>query len=109
MSQVNGEASPNILGNPSDWLPSVYTPGSYFNVSSKSAEIYTINKGKERGRMFKIYTGGYVFSYLFDSGAEISCMNMDTVATLSLMGQMTKSFVSGNTANGQDMVVSGDI
>ena len=66
MSQVNGETLSKILGNSSDWLPSLYTPGSYLNVGSKSAGVYTINKGKERATTFKIDTGGYVFSCLFD-------------------------------------------
>ena len=81
----------------------MYTPGSYLNVSGEPAGLYTINKGKERGTTFKIDTGGYVLSCLFDPDAEISCMNMDTVATLGLMGQMTESSVSVNTANEQDI------
>ena len=72
-------------------------------------EIYTINKGTERGTTFKIDTGHYVFSCLFDSGAEISCMNTETVAALGLIGQMTKSSVSVNTANGENMGVVGDV
>ena len=36
-------------------------------------------------------------------------MNMDTVATLGLMGQMTESSVSVNTTNEQDIGVSGDV
>ena len=73
------------------------------NISGRPVEIYTINKGTERDTTFKIDTGGYVFSCLFDSGAEISCMNTETVAALGLIGQMTKSSVSVNTANGEDM------
>ena len=34
---------------------------------------------------------------------------METVATLGLIGQMTKSSVSVNIASGQNMGVSGDI
>ena len=59
--------------------------------------------------MFKIDTGGYVFSCLFDSGAEISCMNMETIATLGLMSQITPSSVSVNTANGDHMGVAGNV
>ena len=59
--------------------------------------------------MFKIDTGGYVFSCLFDSGAEISCMNMDTIATLGLLSKMIDSSVTVNTASGQNMGVVGDI
>ena len=49
--------------------------------------------------MFKIETGGYVFSCLFDSGTEISCMNTEMVATLGLTSQITPSSISVNTAN----------
>ena len=73
------------------------------------SQVFTIDKGKKWGTTFKIDTGGYVFSCLFDSGAEISCMNMDTVATLGLLGKMTDSIVSVNTASGQSMGIAGDV
>ena len=76
---------------------------------SSGSSVYTIDTGKSRGTTFKIDTGGYVFSCLFDSGAEISCMNMETVATLGLMSQITPSSVSVNTANGDHMGVAGDV
>ena len=47
MSQVNGEAPPDNSGDSSDWLPSLYTPGSYLNGSGSPATVDTINKGKE--------------------------------------------------------------
>ena len=59
--------------------------------------------------MFKIDTGGYVFSCLFDSGAEISCMNMETVVALGLTSQITPSPISVNTANADHMGVAGDV
>ena len=59
--------------------------------------------------MFKIDTGGFVFSCLFDLGAEISCMNMDTVATLGLLGRLTQSSVTVNMASRQNMGVAGDV
>ena len=46
---------------------------------NSGSSVYTIDTGKTRGTTFKIDTGGYVFPCLFDSGAEISCMNMETV------------------------------
>ena len=49
------------------------------------------------------------FSCLFDSGAEISCMNMDTVAALGLLGKLTQSSVRVNTASRQNMGVAGDV
>ena len=71
--------------------------------------MFTIDKGMARGTTFKIDTGGFVFSCLFDSGAEISCMNMDTVAALGLLGKLTRSSVTVNTASGQNMGVAGDL
>ena len=71
--------------------------------------VYTIDTGKSRGTTFKIDTGGYVFSCLFDSGAEISCMNMDTIAALGLTSQITPSSVSVNTANGDHMGVADNV
>ena len=62
-----------------------------------------------RGTTFKIDTGGYVFSCLFDSGAEISCVNMEIVATFGLTSQITPSSISVNTANGDHMGVAGDV
>ena len=74
---------------------------------SGSSSVYTIDTGKTRGTTFKIDTGGYVFSCLFDSGAEISCMNMEMVAALGLTSQITP--ISVNTANGDHMGVAGDV
>ena len=71
--------------------------------------MFTIDKGTAQSTMFKIDTGGFAFSCLFDSGAEISCMNMDTVATLGLLGKLTRSSVTINTASGQNMGVAVDL
>ena len=79
------------------------------NSGTDTSHVYTINTGKKRGTTFKIDTGGYVFSCLFDSGAEISCMNMETTARLGLLPQMTNSSINVNTASGQNMGVAGDI
>ena len=46
---------------------------------------------------------------MLDSGAEISCMNMETIAALGLLGKMTNSSVTVNTASGQNMAVAGDM
>ena len=70
---------------------------------SSGSGVYTIDTGKSRGTTFKIDNGGYVFSCLFDSGAEISCINMETVAALGLTSQITPSSISVNTANGDHM------
>ena len=109
MAQITGEAPPENLENAQDLLPTHCDPSEYLKCSGKPAEIFTVNKGKERGTMFKIDTGGYVFSCLFDSGAKISCMNMETVATLGLVNKITDSSISVNKASGQNMAVTGDM
>ena len=76
---------------------------------SSSSSVYTIDTGKSRGTTFKIDTGGYVFSCLLDSDAEISCMNIETVATLGLTSQITPCSISVNTANGDHMGVAGNV
>ena len=76
---------------------------------SSGSSVYTIDTGKLRGTTFKIDTGGYVFLCLFVSGAEISCMNMETVAALGVTSHITPSSVSLNTANGDHMGVAGDV
>ena len=105
-AQATGEEDPASSGNLLDWLQKGYTPEHYLNSGSS---VYTIDTGTTRGTTFKIDTGGYVFSCLFDSGAEISCMNMETVATLGLTSQITPSSISVNTANGDHMGVAGDV
>ena len=87
----------------------MYNPSEYLNCGNGSSQVFTINKGTERGTTFKIDTGGFVFSCLFDSVAQISCMNMDTVATLGLLGKLTQSSVSVNTVSRQNMGVAGDV
>ena len=74
-----------------------------------TSQVFTINKGTAQGTTFKIDTGGFVFSCLFDSGAEMSCMNMDTVATLGLLGKLTRSSVTVNMASRQNMGVAGNV
>ena len=84
-AQATGEEDPGSSRNISDSLQKGYTQEDYL---SSGSSVYTIDTGKTRGTTFKIHTDGYVFSCLFDSGAEISCMNMETVATLGLTSQV---------------------
>ena len=102
-TQVVGEFTPEILGNDTDWLPTRYNPSEYLNCGKDPSQVFTINKGTEWGTTYKIDTGGFVFSCLFDPGAEISCMNMDTVATLGLLGRLTQSSVTVKMASRQNM------
>ena len=108
-TQVISESTPKVLGKETDWLPARYTPSEYLNCGNGSSQVFTINKGMAQGTTFKIDTGGFAFSCLFDSGAEISCMNMDTVAALGLLGKLTQSSVTVNMASGQNMGMAGDV
>ena len=65
--------------------------------------MFFINQGRTRGTTFKIDTGGYVFSCLFDTGAEVSCMNMETCTALGLLHNVSDTNTQVNTASGQDM------
>ena len=78
-------------------------------VAKHTSQVFTINKGTAQGTTFKIDTGGFVSSCLFDSGAEISCMNMDTVAALGLLGKLTRSSVTVNMPSRQNMGVAGNV
>ena len=49
-----------------------------------------------------------VFSSLFDTGAQVSCIKYDTVATLGLLGQISDN-INVRTANSQDMGVKGSV
>ena len=44
---------------------------------------------------------------LFDTGAQVSSIKHDTVATLGLLHQISKSSTCIRTANGQDVSVKG--
>ena len=57
--------------------------------------------------MFKIKVNDSVFSSLFDTGAQVSCIKYDTVAALGLLHQISDSNTCIRTANGQDMGVRG--
>ena len=56
-----------------------------------------------KGTTFKIKVNNLVFSSLFDTGTQVSCIKYDTVATLS------DNNVNVRTANGQDMGVKGSV
>ena len=108
-TQVISEATPKNPREEADWLPTRYTPSDYLDSGKDNSQVFTIDKGMAWGTTFKIDTGGFVFSCLFDSGAEISCMNMDTVTALGLLGKLMRSSVTVNTASGQNMGVAGDV
>ena len=72
-------------------------------------EVFFINQGRTRGTTFKIDTGGYVFSCLFDTGAKVSCMNIETCTALGLLHNVSDTNTQVNTASGQDMGIIGHV
>ena len=56
----------------------------------KRKEVYFIQIGNTKGTTFKIKVNDYVFSSLFDTGAQVSCIKHDTVAALGLLHQISK-------------------
>ena len=50
-----------------------------------------------------------MFSCLFDTGAEISCMNVDTCTALGLLDSVSDTNTQVNTVSGQDMGILGHV
>ena len=65
--------------------------------------------GSTKGTTFKINASSLVFSSFFDTGAQVSCIKYDMVATLGLLGQISDNNNNVRTANGQDMGVLGAV
>ena len=59
--------------------------------------------------MFKIKVNEHVFSSLFDTGAQVSCIKYNTAAALGLLHQISESSTCIRTANGQDVGVKGSV
>ena len=78
-------------------------------MEEKEKEVYFIQTGNTKGTTFKIKVNDYVFSSLFDTGAQVSCIKHDTVAALGLLHQISESSTCIRTANGQDVGVKGSI
>ena len=72
-------------------------------------EVLFIQTGSTKGTTFKINVGGLVFSSLFDTGAQVSCIKYDTVAALGLLSQISDNNISIRMANGQDMGIRGSV
>ena len=72
-------------------------------------EALFIQTVSTKGTTFKINVGGLVFSSLFDTGAQVSCIKYDMVATLGLLIQISDNNISITTANGQEMGVRGSV
>ena len=75
--------------------------------SMMEKEVFFINTGKTNGTTFKIKVKDLVFSSLFDTGAQVSCIKYDTVAEMGLLHQISDSSTCIRTANGQDVGIRG--
>ena len=76
---------------------------------SRKRCIFFINTGNTKGTTFKIKVQDHVFSSLFDTGAQVSCINYDTVTEMGLLHQISDCSTCIRTANSQDMGVRGSI
>ena len=86
----------------------MYGPESYNkNADSGKKEVLFIQTGSMKDTTFKIKVNNSVFSSLFDTDAQVSCIKYDTVAALGLLQQISDSSTCIRTANGQDMGVKG--
>ena len=72
-------------------------------------EVLFIQTGSTKGTTFKINVDNLVFSSLFDTGAQVSCIKYDTVATLGLLSKISDNNINVRTANGQDMGIKGSV
>ena len=66
---------------------------------------FFINTQKTKGTTFKIKVKDLVFSSLFNTGAQVSCIKYDTVTEMGLLHQISDSSTCIRTANGQDIGV----
>ena len=57
--------------------------------------------------MFEIKVNNSIFSSLFDTGAQVSCIKYDTVAALGSLHQISGSNICIRTSNAQDVHVRG--
>ena len=49
------------------------------------SEVLFIQKGSTKGTSFKINVDNLVFSSLFDTGAQVSCIKYNTFAALGVL------------------------
>ena len=104
------EGDTKNLGEPSALLPSHYGPANYGKSAEQdNKEVLFIQTGSIKGSTLKFNVGGFVFSSLFDTGAQVSCIKYDMVNTLGLLGQIFDNNINARTANGQAMGIKGSV
>ena len=91
-------------------LKSCYDPSEYYKdteTNSHVHKIYTTTTGYDTGIVFPIQVNGRTIRALLDTGAERSCMNMDTYEKLKLT-QLNTSFIPTlKGATSHDMLAKG--
>ena len=75
----------------------------------KKKRYFFINTGITKGTTFKIKVQDHVFSSLFDTGAQVSCIKYNTVTEMGLLHQISSSNTSIRTTKGQDVGVQGSL
>ena len=71
--------------------------------------IFFINTGNTKGTTFKIRVQDNIFSSLFDTSAQVSCIKYDNVTEMGRLHQISDISMCIRTANGQNMGVRGSI
>ena len=94
------------LGDPKEG----YNPDQYYKAvscNSKVHGIYTTTIGYDTGTTFPITINGHTVKALLDTGAERSCMNLDTFKKLKLKNLNTSYIPTLKGATGHDMLAQG--
>ena len=72
-----------------------YGPKNYGkDVEQDKKEVLFIQTGSTKGTTFKIKVDNLVFSSLFDTGAQVSCIKYNTVTALGLLSQFSGNNIS---------------
>ena len=91
-------------------LESCYDPSKYYKDTETNScvhEIYTTTIGYDTGTVFPIQVNGRTVRALLDTGAEWSCMNLDTYDKLKINCLNTSFVPTLKGATGHDMLARG--
>ena len=89
-SRLSRSENTKKSGNLSAWLAKNYN-NEEVSDSTVEKEVLFINRGKTKGTTFKIKVKYLVFSSLFDTGAQVSCIKYDTLTEMGLLHQISDS------------------
>ena len=93
-----------------DDLKPCYDPSRYYKdteTNSHVHEIYTTTIAYDTGTVFPIQVNGRTVRALLDTGAEWSCMNLDTYEKLKINCLNTSFMLTLKGATGHDMLAKG--